>query len=221
MTAAELKAYFLAEYDVATSLAAPGWEDDEISSFLNIAQDSIVTELHKIKDYSLLGELINTTNSINTFAHPYDLRNAVCFTLSDATPSESNSFFYYIDSRTQLTRTNPTITEYWIPNELIQRENANKFYVSRFNNPWFRNPKIYIESLDNGDDTVPRFTVLVDAYTDIQTPLLELTYLKRPRRIDITGNTTTDLNESLHQTIVQVAVEQVVKAGKIAKIANQ
>lgn len=221
MTASELKAYFLAEYDVATSLAAPGWEDDEISSFLNIAQDSIVTELHKIKDYSLLGELINTTSSISTFTHPYDLLNAICFTLSDVTPLEANSFFYYIDSRTKLTRTNPIITESWIPNQLIQRENANKFYVSRFNTPWFRNPKIYIESLDNGDDIVPRFTILVDAYTDISTPLVELTYLKRPARIDITGNTTTDLNESLHQTIVQVAVEQVVKAGKIAKIANQ
>lgn len=221
MTASELKAYFLAEYDVATSLAAPGWEDDEISSFLNIAQDSIVTELHKIKDYSLLGELINTTSSISTFTHPYDLLNAICFTLSDVIPLEANSFFYYIDSRTKLTRTNPTITESWIPNQLIQRENANKFYVSRFNTPWFRNPKIYIESLDNGDDIVPRFTILVDAYTDISTPLVELTYLKRPARINITGNTTTDLNESLHQTIVQVAVEQVVKAGKIAKIANQ
>jgi len=64
MTAAQFKAYFLAEYDAATSLSAPGWEDSEITSFLNIAQDSIVTELYKNKDFPKLAEITQTTTQV-------------------------------------------------------------------------------------------------------------------------------------------------------------
>ena len=45
MTAQEIKTRFLILYDKVASLAAPGYEDDEISEFLNIAQDSEFLEI--------------------------------------------------------------------------------------------------------------------------------------------------------------------------------
>ena len=220
MTAAEMKAYFLAEYDAATSLSAPGWEDSEISTFLNIAQDTIVTELFRNKDLSRLGELINTATNLSTFPHPAGVTNGVFTNLSSVDNLGLVNFFFYVDSRTTITRTNPTMTSQQLPNELIDRDSAKKFYLTPYNKLWLKYPKVYIESLDSGDDIFPRLVILVDAYTTL--PLLvDVTYLKRPVRISITGVTTTDLNESLHQTIVQLAVEQAVKSIKVAKISNQ
>lgn len=220
MTAAQMKAYFLAEYDAATSLSAPGWEDSEISTFLNIAQDTIVTELFKNKDLSRLGELINTTTNLSAFPHPNDIPNGVFINLSSVDTTGLANFFFYVDSRTTVTRTNPVIINEYLPNELIDRDNAKKFYLTPYNKLWLKYPKAYIESLDSGDDTSPRLVILVDAYTNLPL-LIEVTYLKKPVRISITGVTTTDLNESLHQTIVQLAVEQAVKSIKAAKISNQ
>lgn len=217
MTAAEFKAYFLAEYDAATSLSAPAWEDSEISSFLNIAQDSIVTELYKLKDLGKLAELL-LTSEFACVPHG-TIANGSTFELS--TVNANSDYFYYIDSRTYTAaRTNPTIANEIIPNELIDRSNASKFFLTSFNKPWFRNPKVYIDTTTVFITNTSKFIILVDGYTTLPVTI-ELTYIKRPVRIDITLGTTTELNESLHQTIVTLAVEQAVKSIKVAKISNQ
>jgi hypothetical protein len=213
MTAAELKAYFLAEYDAATSLSAPGWEDSEISTFLNIAQDSIVTELIKNKDLARVAELINTVHAISCASNSV-IVNAVSTPISDVVVLPD--YFYYLSSRTKVTRTNPVITDEWISNEPIGREDADKFFLTSYNKVWFKYPKIFIEILSS----VPVFTVLYDAYTQ-EPSFIDITYIKKPTRIDITTNISSNLNESLIQTVVQLAVEQAVKSIKVAKIANQ
>ena len=221
MTAAEFKAYFLAEYDAATSLSAPGWEDSEISSFLNIAQDSIVTELFKSGDLSKLAELVTTVYFGATSLHP-SIDNGVWVDLVDITAKPN--YFYYLNGKASISRTNPIVTNKWVPFELIDRINASKFFKTPFNKPWFKYPKIFIDtfdSLDQNTNVGTRFIILVDGYTSTNIASIEITYLQRPDRISITNNTTTNLNESLHQTIVALAVEQAVKSIKIAKISNQ
>lgn len=221
MTAVEFKAYFLAEYDAATSLSAPGWEDSEISSFLNIAQDSIVTELFKIKDLSKLAELITTSFFGSTEAHP-SIPNGLWLNLTDI--SLKNEYFYYLDGKVIITRTNPVINAGWVPLEFVDRINAHKFFESGFNKPWFKYPKIFIDTFDSLDQNTgigTRLIILVDGYTTKSIANIEITFLKKPDRISITNNTTTNLNESLHQAIVALAVDQAVKSIKIAKISNQ
>ena len=216
MTAAELKAYFLAEYDAATSLSAPAWEDSEISSFLNIAQDSIVTELFKAGELGKIAELLDT-KQFGLSAHP-NIINGYSFALLDI---DLTTYFYHLSSRTYITaRTNPVIANQWIPNELVDRVNITKFEQTTFNKPWFRNPKIFIDSVYDGGSNELQYVILVDGYTS---PVnnSEITYIKKPVRISITGGTTTNLNESLHQTIIALAVEQAVKSIKVAKISNQ
>jgi hypothetical protein len=221
MTAAEFKAYFLAEYDAATSLSAPAWEDSEISSFLNIAQDSVVTELYKVKELNKLAELINTTYLTFLQAHP-SIFNGLWFDLTNV--SLKTDYFYFIGGKAAISRTNPIIYSEWIPIEFVDRVNADKFFQTSFNKPWFRNPKIFIDTFDSLDQNTgvnTRFVVLVDGYSTRSIANLEVTFLKKPDRINITLGTTTNLNESLHQAIVAFAVEQAVKSVKTAKISNQ
>ena len=216
MTSAEIKEYFLAEYDAATSLSAPAWEDSEISSFCNIAQDSIVTELFKAGELGRIAELLNT-QQLGLTAHP-NIINGYRFTLTDI---DLSTYFYYVNSRTYVTaRTNPVISREWIPNELVDRVNVTKFEQTTFNKPWFKYPKILIDSVYEHGLNELQYIVLIDGYTS-PVDNSEITYIKKPIRIDITGGITTNLNESLHQMVVQLAVEQAVKSIKIAKISNQ
>lgn len=213
MTPAEMKTYFLAEYDAATSLSAPGWENSEITSFLNIAQDSIVTELYKVGDLTKLADIVFTESNKALFPHTY-ISNGMCMDVFSL-----DRYFHYVDSRTKVNRSDVSFTNSWLPNEFIQRVNASKFFLTDYNKVWFKYPKIFIDKFVSGEDSQTWLTILYDAYT---TPLVgEITYIKRPIRIDITGNVATDLNESLHQAIVQLAVEQAVKSIKVAKISNQ
>lgn len=219
MTTIEFKEHFLTQYDAATSLAGPGWEDDEISNFLNIAQDSIISELYKNKDYQRLAELVSINSNVATLTHP-TIRNAMYANLTNV--DSISSYLYYISSQTKLTRTNPTITDSWIPNELIDAATAPKFYLTTFNNVWFKYPKIFMETFDDEiTDVYPKFIILVDAYTDIQPTIMELTYIRKPERIDLITGFNTSLNESLHPTIVKVAVEEALKAIKVTKVATQ
>ena len=224
MTAAQMKAYFLAEYDAATSFAAPGWEDTEISSFLNIAQDSIVSELYKNGDIHKISELLTTLTDLSCLLHP-TIANGIYIADSDVDATMLAEYFYYVSSRINITRTNPDVRAEYIPAELVTRDVAPKFFVTPFNAAWFKYPKIFMESLEV-QAALPRFVFLVDYYTtvpqvNVSVQIGEITYIKRPTRIDITGGTTTELNESLHQLIVQLAVQEALKAIKVTKVATQ
>lgn len=218
MTTAEMKAYFLSEYDAATSLSAPGFEDSDISSFLNIAQDNIVTELYKNKEYTKLSELFCTTSNLPLFSHP-NIANGYYLIALNLSSDGLVDFFYYIDSRTKITRTNPTITNEWVPNDFITRDVANKLFKTALNKVWFKYPKSFFEMVDNGDTVRLMLVVIVDSYTT--GTYGEVTYIKRPIRINITTSTKSELNESLHQGIVTLAVQEAVKSIKAAKISNQ
>lgn len=212
MTAVQMELDFLARYDAATSLAAPGWEASEISKFLNIAQLRLVNEKYLTKDYNPISNLIVSTIGV-AIAHA-TINNCWYINLDTA----QTDYLYYLRSRSKLTRTNPTINPAdWVPNDnLSNQAHADMFYVTAFNKPWFKYPKAYTEV----SETIDSITVLVDYYTTEVTEI-EITAIIKPDDINITTNTSTNLDLVLHTTIVEYAVEEALKSIKSAKISNQ
>lgn len=207
-----MKLDFLTRYDAATSLAAPGWEDSEISNFLNIAQLRLVNEKYLTKDYNPISNLIVTTSG-SAIPHSSIIKTYY-LDLADA----QEKYLYYLRSRSKLTRINPTITDDWVPNdELSNQVHADMFYTTAFNKPWFKYPKAYTEV----SETIDSLTILVDYYTT-EVSEIEVTAIIKPDDIDIdTPLADTNLDLVLHTTIVEYAVEEALKSIKVAKISNQ
>jgi len=212
MTAVEMGNEFLTRYDAATSLAAPGWEDSEISSFLNIGQLRLVRERYLAGDYNPISNLIITESTAGV-AHTVISANAYTLNLNTTHPT----YLYYLRSRSKLTRTNPTITDEWIPNDTPgDKTDIDIFLTTVFNKPWFKYPKAFTE-VDDGKNVL---TVIVDAYVSAVSEI-ELTAIIEPTMIDIDTTTDTNLDLVLHPVIVEYAVEEALKSIKIAKISNQ
>ena len=206
-----MKDEFLTRYDAATSLAAPGWEDLEISNFLNIGQLRLVKEKFETKDYNPISNLIISTSGA-AIAHS-TISNCYYIDLAAA----QADYLYYLRSRTQLTRTNPIITDDWVHNdELTNQMHADNFYVSIYNKPWFKYPKAYTEV----SETIDSLNILVDYYVTAVSNI-EITAITKPDTIDITTTTDTNLDLVLHPIIVEYAVEEALKSIKFAKISNQ
>jgi len=216
MTAAEAKLEFLTRYDAATSLAAPGWEDDEISNFMNIAQLKLIDNLFQTKNLNPLSNIIVTISSITPQSHD-SISNGYIINLTDQVPN----YLYYIRSRTKITRTNPTINSEWVPNEQLSDSTlAHKFYTSPYNKLWLKYPKAYTEQANTDEDGLTStLIILVDYYSTANE--LEITSIIKPTTIDISGGTFTNLDLITHPKIVELAVEEAVKSIKIAKITTQ
>lgn len=211
MTAIEMRDEFLTRYDAATSLAAPGWTEDEISTFLNIAQLRLTEELYHSGNFTLLSNLIQTDFTVASQSS--FIPNGYIVGVDVIFPE----FLYYIGSRTKLTRTNPEVTDEYIPNEMLSDiRTAWKYYTSPFNKVYLKYPKCYI---DYGEST-QTLVVLVDYYTS-DVSAIELTAVVKPISIDIGASTGTNMDLATHNTIVNYAVEEAIKSIKVAKISNQ
>ena len=211
MTAVEMRDEFLTRYDAATSLAAPGWTDAEISTFLNIAQLRLVDELYNSGNYALISNLV-VTDSDTAVASSF-IANGYTVDVTAIHPE----FLYYMGSRTKLTRTDPTVTDDYIPNErLSDIKTSWKFHITPFNKVYLKYPKCYIDY----SETQTTLVVLVDYYTTSVSEI-ELTAVVKPTEIDITGTTNTNMDLVTHPTIVNYAVEEALKSIKVAKISNQ
>ena len=211
MTALEMKQEFLARYDAATSLAAPGWENSEISEFLNISQKKLIFEAWVNKRYDLISNIIKETSEIisPTLVTDTLAKNIYTYDLSLIT-----DYLYYIQSQSEYNRTSPTTVsgaQNQIVNEEIDLRQAAQFLTTVFNKPFFRQPKCFISN--------SRLKVIADAYSSIIG--LIVTYVKTPIDISIDNTTNTDVNEALHKDIVESAVLVAIDSIKAAKISNQ
>lgn len=209
-----MKNEFLARYDAATSLAAPGWEDSEISEFLNIAQHKVITELYKARRFDLISQLVKETTEITSATTPALVTDSLAKNLFTCTLSEINDYLYYVQSQSEYTRSAPTSVvapQNQIVNEEIDLRQAAQFLTTVFNKPFFRQPKCFISN--------DKLKIIGDAYTTIIG--LIITYVKTPTVIDITSETDTDVNEAIHKDIVESAVLVAIDSIKAAKISNQ
>lgn len=201
MTNAELKTRFLEGYDAITNFAAPGYQDDEISAFLNQAMDLVVDELYAANDVENLSEILEKVTS-----------NVVACTLEDYGSSAYQlvttltDFRWHVNSRAKITRTEPfAVAAEWVECEPIYKVMADKYVQVSFNKPIIVFPKLVRQDSN--------FIVLIDSYTTIKlSGGFQIVYLKTPTRIAVDVAGTPELHVKLHQKIVDKAVQLAMKA---------
>jgi hypothetical protein len=217
MTAAEMKTLFLTLYDKVTNFAAPGYEDSEITLFLNKAQLEFVKTRYNYKgnqyfegfeetekrrkdlaeltrDVTISGGTANTSDQtgVSPNGEFFDLPEDFLYTLREEilTSSEDKCF----DGNR--IRVKPvTHDEYTInvtnPFKKPSKDLAWRLDFSRDQNQGSTNDRNRHELITSNDYSV-------DAYY--------VRYLKIPSDISITDEIDSELNSSVHEEIVDIAV---------------
>ena len=212
----DMIAHFKLIWNKEGNLAAPAYTNTEIVSILNeeqarfIKEKAFGTKLHPVafegnqKRVSELEPII-VTDIISTAANFTDATtmwgNCYYFPLTVAANRLTQNFLYYISSRSQITRTEPTITAGWVDNKYIKHEFINKFAPTSFNSSvWFKEPVCWME--------LGRLYIMFDSYTtgymnDSHNVLL--TYIRQPTVLAAAGNC--DLPSEAMYDIVEMAVK--------------
>jgi len=198
MTAQEIKTRFLLLYDKVASLAAPGYEDSEISEFLNIAQESEFLEVvegikkrgfdfneRRKKDLASIVKQATLSESANqSIALPngflFDIPEEVAFVISESvTVTSTNSC---LDNKTL------NILPY-----------THDEYRANINNP-FKKPEDSCWRLDTDNR---HELILPPNCTPSQ---YVIRYLKKPIKIDIDNDVTSELGIYFIGNIINRAV---------------
>ena len=211
MTTSQIKTRFLIELDAVASGAAPGFTDSEISELVDKAQKDLILQLAKAKKWDDLYTLI-TKNVSNLASGAYGTKSRVALL--------PNNWGYYVFSRVKGSRSDiPDAGDVWYNCDLISPTIADRFITTSFNIPFFKNPVTFFWDEDGSTEEA---NVLVDSYfIPASTGAFELTYVKIPTTFSITDAHTLELPETLHDTVIAMAVEEAVKSLKTAKISTQ
>jgi len=220
MTSAELKEYFLIGYDTATSLSAPGWEDDEISAFLTIAQKKVFEKYYELfevdeKARKILNFLVVSTDIdratgvyvTQTGKYPngefWVLPTDLAYTLKEEVTINLNSC-------EDLT----IIPEDWL--RVYTRPINLDYYNKNISNPFKKPYSGMVWRLDMSNKETSKLHMLVTGGT-YRVQYYHLTYLAYPLDISISGDVTSQLAEVVHQDIVDEAVMLAIKSIAITK----
>lgn len=214
MTVSEIKSRFLLLLDAAYSQAAPGFEDYQISEFLDKAQKDFVDQVAKAKIYDDIYQIIEVAEATIT-PSSYDNR-MYHFEIDNYFPD----FGYYVSSRVRITRENPQTYNGFIHCELINSELSHKFLTTAFNKPYFKFPKVYMVTPKNQDS---KLHLITDAYSSVYkvTNNYEITYIRIPRKVDITAGYGFQINNNVYEKLIEMAVTYAVNSLKTAKITTQ
>jgi len=216
MTAAAMKELFLTLYDKVTNLAAPGYEDSEIITFLNKAQLQLVkqrynhkgnkyrdgveatekrrkdlSELHR--NVELIGGPSNTSSQVGV------LPKGEFFDLPDR-------FLYTLMEEVTINHEDDCFSGNRIKVKPITHDEYNAYILNPFKKP----DETIAWRLDfSGDDTPLganelRHEVVVG--DNITVDKYYIRYVKMPNDIDLVNNVTSELHESIHEEIVDIAV---------------
>ena len=211
MTAAQIKTRFLIELDAVASGAAPGFTDSEISELVDKAQKDLVLQLAKAKKWVDLYTLIA---KIGLEVDDGDYR-----TKSHLAKLPAN-YGYYINAYVRVTSTiynGVSSGAYWANCKEISADIMDRFLPTFYNTPFFKEPVIFFSKATG------TLHILIDSYTTLPNGEgnLQLTYVKIPTTFSITSGNTLELPETLHDTVIAMAVEEAVKSLKTAKISTQ
>ena len=88
-----------------------------------------------------------------------------------------------------------------------------RFFSDLNNTPYFKNPKIVLESEESTAKRTIR--IIVDSYSTLSK--FEINYVKKPTPINIGSSITSELPEFLHTNLVTMAVQEAVKSLYISK----
>lgn len=193
---------------------------DLIFSILNEAQDRFV-KLNYVGDDQLP---IDT----NTQARSSDAIKSLLvekeLTEYDSTPNYTKRFtlptakdeeyFLYVHSVSKVTGTYKQLTnETFVDNQLIKYRDLPKYMTTAYNTPIVRKPAVALASDINSK--MMYLEVVTDKYTDLHS--IVLTYYRKPLRFGVTsGINQCELPESVHEEIVQLAVNMFITENKYA-----
>jgi hypothetical protein len=215
MTSAELELSFLRLYDKVTNLAAPGYTQDEIQLFLNKAQLQSVKHRYNYKG-NKYREGVEATEKrrkdLSELVRGVDISGG-SGNNSDQTGVFPNGEFFDL----------PTDFLYTLMEEITIAHNTACFdgnrikvkpithdeYNANVNNP-FKKPNEglawridYSHDIVNSTDAL-RHEIVTGADMSITT--YHVRYIKLPRDIDLVNGVTSELHESMHEEIVDMAV---------------
>lgn len=214
--------YFKIYWDKVANLAAPGYQDAEILILLNNSQDDFIKERafgegfrppafeDNQKRVSDLDDIL-LTDPITNFVAVVYWANCTSVLLTGA-GDLTETFLYYIGSRSQVTRTEPAITTGWVDNRYIKHEDIDRFVATGFNVPWYENPVCWIAGnylLIMHDSFTTGFG---DATHDVS-----ITYLRQPTAITALADCM--LAPHTHQEIVHMAVYTAIKIQQGSRIS--
>lgn len=192
MNATEFKTAFETRFYAATTVNSLGWTDDEISEFLNYGLNSSVIlaaesgDLEAVSNLVKSGELTVSTTPNNERRYAANI-----------------SGFYYLISA-ELVAPSGTY-----PMEKIKQDEIVNFKVTPYNAAIFRKPKIAVD--DSLGNNYPTFVVLQGGLVPGTPTKMLYRILVKPTAIDISGNIGTNVNEILHDKIVDIAVAKAVE----------
>ena len=197
MTAAEFKIAFETRFYAATTVNSLGWTNDEISEFLNYAQNSIVKTAIDSRNLEAISNLVKVATIAATSSTVTDNERRF--------PTAISGFYELVDAELIITDESKPYAM-----ERIPIANISDFKVTPYNAALFRQPKIAVDySLGNSIT----FVVLQGGYVSGTPSALNYRYAVKPTAIDIESNPngTTNLNEKLHDSIVDLAVQKAVE----------
>lgn len=197
MTAAEFKIAFETRFYAATTVNSLGWSNDEISEFLNYAQNTIVKTAINSGNLEAISNLVKVATIAATSST--SANGEIRF------PTAISGFYDLIDAELVIDGvTNP------YPTEKILVTNISDFKVTPYNVALFRQPKVAVD-YSLGDSIT--FVVLQGGYVSGTPSALNYRYVVKPTTIDIESNPneTTNLNEKLHDSVVDSAVQKAVE----------
>ena len=193
MTAAEFKIAFETRFYAATTVNSLGWSNDEISEFLNYAQNTIVKTAIDSGNLEAISNLVKVATI--AAASSTSANGEIRF------PTAISGFYDLIDAELVISGNN-------YPTEKILATNISDFKVTPYNAALFRQPKVAVDySLGNSIT----FVVLKGGYVEGTPSALNYRYVVKPTAIDIDNPGETNLNEKLHDGIVDLAVQKAVE----------
>ncbi len=212
MTGQQMIDAFDVYYDKIANLAAPGYNDGEKLLFLNNAQDDFVKERVFGKNFQppSFDDNEKRVADIRPLVESSPILTAVSGIYGNSIrcdPYSSNTrFLYEISVHVMLSRTNPTITQKYIPCKKIDHTEAGKFRATEFNRLWFKEP-VYFGTREDG------IHIIGDHYTSFY-DYARVDFVRRPfsitdSTIDFVGSFADgrmSLEPHTHQEIVWMAV---------------
>lgn len=192
MTSAEMIQVFGVGYDIV-NLEGPGYEDEEILVLLNQAQSIEVLKEVSLRRWTNITNIIENEEGL-LVAAPHSYGTSYSYT-----PTED--YIGYISSKTKVTRATykPITIAGWISNKLITKEASGRYITNAINRPIILEPVVY----EDEDQTL---TVLIDQHTTVAGVAdFYLEYVRKP--IDIETAVDCEVNEILHDRIVQTAID--------------
>ena len=219
MTGPEMVIQWKNDFDVLASGAAPGFEDSEIYSMLNRAYDSLILNLYKAKDWTTLQALINDVSYTSSVSVSQG-DSVFSYPLPGFSGDTNSPFWLYVDSYSTVTRSAIPNTGFIqslasnspmeISNMEVDITDFKDLTVTVFNPMTiFKNPYVNLNS--------NQLNVVVDSYTT----LTGISFIYVRKFLPISATQSCELQESLHKTVVALAVEFARKAINIKEPQSQ